>query len=57
MEVSGQFHLAAWSPGRNHGTHCVGGFVCPRASLDILEKMETIFLLLGFEPQMFHPTA
>jgi thiosulfate reductase cytochrome b subunit len=58
VDVSGQLHLLAdWSSGKNHGIHWVGGLVCSRASLDILEKRKNNFLLPGFEPQIFNPTA
>ena len=35
MRVGGQRHaLAALPPVQGHGTHCTGGWVGPRASLD-----------------------
>jgi hypothetical protein len=35
MGVGGQRHaLAALSPGKRPGAHCIGGFVGPRARLD-----------------------
>jgi hypothetical protein len=39
LEVSGQLQAHAALPsGNNHSTHRVGGFVGPRAGLDILER-------------------
>jgi hypothetical protein len=39
MEVSSELHaLAALPPGKNHGTHRIGGWIGPRAGLDTLEK-------------------
>lgn len=39
MEVSGQLHtLAALPPGKDHGTHWIGGPMGPKAGLDVLEK-------------------
>jgi hypothetical protein len=44
MEVSSQLHtLAALPVGKNPGTHWVGGWVCPGAGLDILEKSKISF--------------
>jgi hypothetical protein len=41
MDVSGQYHtLAALSPETKFRYHCIGGWVGPRAKLDILEKRE-----------------
>ena len=35
MRVSGQLHApAALPPGKRPGTHCIGGWVGPRAGLD-----------------------
>jgi hypothetical protein len=35
MEVNGQLHApAALPPGRNPGTHCIGGCLCPRADME-----------------------
>jgi hypothetical protein len=35
MKVGGQLHaLAALPPGKRPGTHCIGGSVGPRASLE-----------------------
>jgi hypothetical protein len=49
MELSGQLHaLAALHPGKEpSGTHCIGGWVGPRASLDAVEKN---LELPGIEP-------
>ena len=39
MGVGSQLHaLAALPPGKRPGTHCIGGWVGPRASLDGREK-------------------
>jgi hypothetical protein len=39
MEVSGQFHAPpALPPGRDSGTHWIGGWVGPRAVLDAVVK-------------------
>jgi hypothetical protein len=34
MEVSGQLH----APDALHGTHCVGGWMAPRAGIDVMES-------------------
>jgi hypothetical protein len=49
MEVSGQFHtLAALLPGKKApGTHCIGGWVGLRASLDAVEKRKKSFIAPG----------
>jgi hypothetical protein len=42
MEVSGQLHAPAASfPGKNHGTHCLLGWVGPRAGLDAVTRNKT----------------
>jgi hypothetical protein len=39
MEVGGQHHApAALTPGKRPRAHCIGGWVGPRASLDVCEK-------------------
>jgi hypothetical protein len=40
MEVSGQRHASAGFPlGKNSpGTNCIGGWVGPRAGLNVMEK-------------------
>jgi len=39
MEVSGQLHaLATLSRGKDPGIHWIGGWVDPRAGLDVAEK-------------------
>jgi hypothetical protein len=49
MEVSGQLHApAALPPGKSSGTHFIGGWVDPRASLEDLEKRK-FFTLPGIE--------
>ena len=58
MEFSRQRHApAALSPGNNPGTHLIGGWVGPRASLDGCGERENLFLLLGFEPRIAQLTA
>jgi hypothetical protein len=44
MEKSGHLHVpAALTPGGiTHGTHCTGGWVAPRADLDVTEKRESL---------------
>ena len=55
MGMGGQHHaLAALRPGRRPGTHCVGGWVDPRAGLDGCGKSR---LPLGFDPQTVQPVA
>jgi hypothetical protein len=51
LEMSGQLHApAALPPGKNPGTHCIGGWVDSRAGLDDLKKWK--FLTLpGLEPR------
>ena len=41
-------------PRKRPGTHCMGGWVGPRASLDGCEKSRPP---LGFDPQTVHPVA
>jgi hypothetical protein len=39
MQVGGQCHaLAVLPPGKRPGTHSIGGWVCPRASLNGAES-------------------
>jgi hypothetical protein len=39
MGVDGQRHApAALPPGKRSGTHCIGGWVGPRASLDVCRE-------------------
>jgi hypothetical protein len=45
MEVSGQLHTsAALPPGNSPGAHWTGGWVDPRASLDIMKKRKVLLL-------------
>jgi hypothetical protein len=55
MGVGGQHHaLAALPPGKTLGTHCIGGWVSPRAGLDGCGKSRSP---LGFDPRTFQPVA
>jgi hypothetical protein len=55
MRVSGELHaLAALSPGKRPGTHCIGGWVCPRAGLDGCGKSRPP---PGFDPRTVQPVA
>jgi hypothetical protein len=53
--------LSASRPGRcspeerDLSKHCIGGWVGPRISLDVLET--NLLPLQGFEPWIFHPVA
>lgn len=38
MDVNVQLHASAAPPGKGPSTHCRGGWVNPRASMDVLEK-------------------
>jgi len=50
MEVSGQLHtLAALLPGKEPHTHCIGGWMYPRAGLVVVSKMN-ILPWTGIEP-------
>jgi hypothetical protein len=50
MDVSGRLHaLAILLPLKNRHIHCSGGWVGPRASLNVSEK--SVYRLLGLEPQ------
>jgi hypothetical protein len=44
MEVSGELHALAHLPpkGKAPSTHCVGGWVGPRSSLDAAKKKESL---------------
>jgi hypothetical protein len=54
--------MVSFTPGRftpgeiASGTHWIGGWVGPRASLDVMEKRE-IFPLSGIEPRPSSPLA
>jgi hypothetical protein len=55
MGVSGQHHAPAALPlGKRLGTHCIGGWVSPRAGLDGCGKSR---FPLGFDPRTFQPVA
>jgi hypothetical protein len=57
MELSNQLHgPATLALGKNPGTHSVGDFADPRASLEVLEK-KNLLLLLGYEPQTVQSIA
>jgi hypothetical protein len=43
MEMSGQLHATAvLSPGNEFGTHSVGGWVDPKADLELLENINFV---------------
>jgi hypothetical protein len=55
MRVGGQLHTpVALPPGKRPGTHCVGGWVDPRAGLDGCEKISPP---PGFDPRTVQPVA
>ena len=55
MGEGGQRHAPAALPSGNRpGTHCVGGWVGPRAGLDVCEKSRPP---LGFDPRTVQPMA
>ena len=52
MEVSGQLHALAALPLRKYlGTHLLGGWVGPRAAVDVSQKRKQSLSLPGFEIQ------
>jgi hypothetical protein len=52
MEVSGQLHApAALLPQRDHITHWLGGWVDPRASLEVVVAEKKSLPLLGIGPR------
>ena len=54
MGVGGQSHApAALPPGKRPGTHCIGGWVGPRAGLDRCVKSRPP----GFDPRTVQPVA
>ena len=54
-EVGGQRHApAALRPGKSSGTHCIGGWVGPRAGLDGCGKSHPI---PGFDPRTVQSVA
>jgi hypothetical protein len=55
MGVGGQQHApAALPPGKRPGTHCIGGWVGPRAGLDGCRKSRPP---PGFDPRTVQPVA
>ena len=48
---------AALQPGKRPGTHCIGGWVGPRAGLVDLEKSKNVFVLPVFEPRTVRRVA
>jgi hypothetical protein len=55
MGVGGQRHApAALPPGKRPGTHCIGGWVGPRAGLDRCGKFRPP---PGFDPPTVQPVA
>jgi hypothetical protein len=54
--MSGQVHAPVTLPPREiaHCIHWIGGWVGPRASLDVMEKTK-IFSMLGIEPWLSSP--
>jgi hypothetical protein len=59
MEVSGQLHNPdRFTPTESApGTHCIGGWVRPRAGLDAVEKRKNSQPLPGLEPPIIQPVA
>jgi len=48
MEVNGQLHaVATLTPGKVSDTHCIGGWVDPRAGLDTVTKRKIKSLTLS----------
>jgi len=54
MEMSGQRHAPDFYPQERPGTHCTGGWVCPRAGLDGCGKSRP---LPGFDPWTIQPVV
>jgi hypothetical protein len=53
MGVGGQLHAPfALPPGKRPGTYCIGGWVGPRAGLDVGRKSRPP---PGFDPRTVHP--
>jgi hypothetical protein len=45
-----------FTPGESvPGTHLIGGWVCPKVDLDVVEWIKVSFLVPGIEPQLFIP--
>jgi hypothetical protein len=49
--------LSALHPDNNYSTHWKGGWVGPRACLDVLEKWKVCHLIPGFESRTVQPVA
>jgi hypothetical protein len=47
MDVNDRLHTSAVLPAGNHGTHCIGGWVTPRAGHDAMEKIDYHYHLQG----------
>jgi hypothetical protein len=55
MRVGGQLYApATLPPGKRPGTHCIGGWVGPRAGLDCCEKISPP---PGLDPRTAQPVA
>jgi hypothetical protein len=55
MGVGGHLHApAALPPGMRPGSHCIGGWVGPRAGLDSCKKSRP---LPGFDPRTVQPVV
>jgi len=46
--------LGRFTPWERPGTHCIAGWVCPRA---VLDGAENLVLPLEFDSRAFHPVA
>ena len=56
MKMNGKPHdPAALPPGKNAGTHCIGGWVGSRAGLEVLDK--SLSPMTGFDPRPFQSDA
>jgi len=54
MEVSGELYaLATLHPGKNSGTHWIGGWAGTRTSLDITETVKNNFELFQLQVLLF----
>jgi hypothetical protein len=52
MEVGGQRHApSALPPGKRPGTHCIGGWVGPRARLDLPALSKSLYRLSNSGPK------
>jgi hypothetical protein len=57
MEVCSELQAPAVSPGKNPGTHSVGGWVGPKRGLEGLGEEKNFLLRSGFESWTVHPVA